>query len=133
MTRVFLSSPFSHPSAAVREDRVRIAGDACAWLHREGYLPLSPIAHWHQTSIRNGLPDNALEWMDWNRRWLEASDAVVFLHIEGWRDSTGMAMELSWAQDKQKATLEPHKGSFRWVEPGTQERLLSAAHRSGVA
>lgn len=125
MTRVFISSPYSHPDTATREDRVRIAGDACAWLYSEGFLPVSPIVHWHQTVVRNGLPDNALAWTEWNRRWLEASDAVGFLHIDGWQDSTGMAMERAWAADKPQATLEQHNGSFRWVGHGVQERLLS--------
>lgn len=114
MTRVFLSSPYSHPSPAVMEDRVRIAGDACAWLYHEGYLPMSPIVHWHHVAIRNGLPDNALAWTEWNRRWLEASDALAVLQIEGWQDSTGLAMECSWARSAgiPIVWMEPSENSF---------------------
>jgi len=115
MTLVFLSSPYSHPSAAVMEDRTRIAGDACAWLYREGYLPVSPIVHWHHAAIRNGLPSCANAWIDWNRRWLEAADAVAFLHIDGWENSAGMAMERQWAHEAgiREIWVEPYHGTFR--------------------
>ena len=125
MTTVFLSSPYSHPDPAVIEDRVRIAGEACAWLHQEGYLPMSPIVHWHHAGIQNGLPTHALAWTEWNRRWVEAAQAIAFLHLDGWRDSTGMAMERQWSEGRPQATLEPHNGSFRWVGAGAQERLRS--------
>lgn len=132
MTTVFLSSPYTHPDPATVAERVRLAGDACAWLYREGYLPMSPIVHWHHATIRNGLPTNALAWRDWNCRWIMASDAVAFLHIPGWQDSQGMAYEREWAADLPQATLEPHKGSFRWVGAGNEERLLSGAHSGAM-
>ena len=129
MTTVFVSSPYKHPNAAIREDRARAAGDACAWLVRQGYLPMSPIVQWHDAAARNGLPDDAESWRKWNQRWLEKADAVAFLRIDGWQDSDGMAMELEWAKDKPQAVLEPHNGGFRWVGAGEQERLLSGALR----
>jgi hypothetical protein len=93
-------------------ERARIAGDAAAWLWREGYAAYSPIAHWHEIAIRNGLPTNANAWIDLNRREMVASDAVAFLHLDGWRDSAGMAMEKEWASDMQQAVMDPRDGAF---------------------
>lgn len=115
MIRVFISSPYSHPDPAIMADRVTLAGNACAWLWTEGYAPYSPIAHWHQIAANNSLPTCANAWIDLNRTELAISDAVAFLHLDGWRDSAGMAMERKWAADKPQATLQPVEGGFEVV------------------
>jgi hypothetical protein len=116
MIRVFVSSPYSHSEPFVMAERASIAGDAAAWLWREGYAAYSPIAHWHEISLRNGLPTNANAWIELNRRELAASDAVAFLHLPGWQDSAGMAMEREWAADLPQAVIEPRDGSFAVVQ-----------------
>jgi hypothetical protein len=93
-------------------ERADIAGDACAWLWQQGYAAYSPIAHWHEIAMRRNLPTNANAWIDLNKRELAASDAVAFLHLDGWRDSAGMAMEREWAADLPQAVIEPRAGSF---------------------
>ena len=80
---VFLSSPYSHPNESISEDRVTAAGNACVWLYRQGYQPMSPIAHWHRIAQRHDLPTEAMAWTDWNRQWVYASDAVVVLELNG--------------------------------------------------
>jgi hypothetical protein len=125
---VFVSSPYTHQSPAVMEDRARAAGDACAWLARQGLLPMSPIAHWHLIAGRHLLPTNAAAWADWNRQWVRAADAVIYLHLHGWEDSQGMAMERTWAAGKPQAAIEPHMGGFRWVD--APEWLKAAQRRS---
>lgn len=119
MTRVFLSSPFSHPNNAIREDRVTAAGNACAWLYRQDYLPMSPIAHWHRIAQRNKLPTEAMAWTEWNRQWVYASDAVVVLELNGWRDSQGIAMEVAWANENETPVwrMRPNfQFGFEWVQ-----------------
>ena len=118
MNTIFLSSPYSSPDPAIVAERVRLTGDCAAWLHRAGYLPMSPIVHWHDLATRHGLPGNAEAWIDWNRAWVRASDAVACLHLDGWANSVGMAMECRWARD----VVKPVKvieidadGQFRWV------------------
>lgn len=134
MTTVFLSSPYTHPDPDVVAERVRRTGEAFAWLFRQGYFPMSPILQCHPVAIREGLPTNANAWCDWNRGWIMASDAVAFLHIDGWQNSQGMGYERQWAAGMPQATLEPHNGSFRWVGAGEEEGLLSRAHsaRCGI-
>lgn len=116
MKTIFLSSPYMHPDPEEMNMRALIAGNACAWLVREGYLPMSPIAHWHGPSYRNNLPRHAAAWRDWNRRWLEAADMVAMLRVPGWRDSLGMAEEMDWAKraGKPVAVIELADGEFRW-------------------
>lgn len=126
--RIFVSSPYSHPSPAVMEDRVRAAEDACAWLLGEGYLPYSPIAHWHRTSFRNGLPTNANAWIELNYFELKLSDAIAFLELDGWRDSHGMAMERQWAGEMGMPFnwIVPRDGSFAVVWPNARVEKIRA-------
>ena len=116
MIRVFLSSPYSSPLPSIMRERADIAGDACAWLWQQGYAAYSPIAHWHGIAVRRNLPTNANAWIDLNKRELAASDAVAFLHLDGWRDSAGMAMEREWARNLPQAVIEPRDGSFAVVQ-----------------
>ena len=102
MTKIYVAAPFSSPTLAIVEDRVRAVGDACAWLLAEGYLPMSPVAHWHVPARRNDLPTQALAWIEWNRAWLHASDALAVLCINGWQDSQGVGLEMKWAQEAGK-------------------------------
>ena len=117
MNTIFLSSPYSSPDPAIVAERVRLTGDCAAWLHRAGYLPMSPIVHWHDLATRHGLPGNAEAWINWNRAWVRASDALVCLHLDGWENSVGMAMECEWARD---ISLPIHVieieagGKFQW-------------------
>ena len=118
MIKIYVAAPYSSPTLAILEDRVRAVGDACAWLLAEGYLPMSPVAHWHVPARRNDLPTQALAWIEWNRAWLHAADALAVLRINGWRDSQGVALEMKWAQEACQPIwmVEAVGDGFRWCD-----------------
>jgi hypothetical protein len=99
MMIAFVSSPYTHPDAAIQDDRATAAGDFSAWLWRErGLIVVSPIAHWHWIAKRNHLPGNAMAWAEWNRAFVGVSHTVFVLCLPGWKDSQGIAMEIEWAK-----------------------------------
>ena len=94
---MYLASPYSHPDAAVREDRFRAVCEHAAALLRDGHLVYSPIAHSHPLAAL-GLPGDWAFWADHNRAMLERSSSLVVLQLPGWERSVGVAAEVEIAR-----------------------------------
>jgi len=95
---IYLASPYSHPDAAVREQRFQAACRAAAALIRAGHATFSPIAHSHPL-VAFGLPT---EWSYWERdarAHLKTSAEVVVLTLDGWQESVGVAAEVQIAAE----------------------------------
>jgi hypothetical protein len=85
--------------ATVRESimatRCDEADKAAAWLMEQGYVVLSPISHSHgiaQHMAPGKRVDHAL-WMKQDRPFVRASDVMVVLTLDGWRESKGIEHE----------------------------------------
>ena len=94
---IYLASPYSHPDAAVRQQRFEAACRAAAELIRQGYVVFSPIAHSHGIA-QHGLP---LDWGYWerhDRRLLAACDELWVLSLDGWHESRGVQAEIAIAR-----------------------------------
>ena len=57
---VYLASPYSHPVAAGRADRVELVCAAAAALLARGSLVYAPIAHSHPIALAGGLETDAV-------------------------------------------------------------------------
>ena len=95
---IYICSPYSHPDAAVRQQRFEAACRAAAALICQGQTVFSPIAHSHAICCY-GVP---LDWQFWqrhDRRYLEVCDEVVVLMLDGWRESVGVQAEIAIARE----------------------------------
>lgn len=108
---IYLASPYSHPDAFVREQQFQIACRVAAELMRSGRIVYSPVAHSHPIAL-HGLPTEWSYWERADRRFLEISDEVVVLTLDGWRDSEGVQMEIQIALELSKPVsyLEANRG-----------------------
>lgn len=104
----YLCSPYSHPDSAVREARFEAACRAAAELIRQGKTVFCPVAHSHAI-CSYGLPIDWGFWERHDRRYLEASDEVIVLMLDGWRGSVGVQAEIEIARSlgKPVSYLEP--------------------------
>ena len=93
---IYLASPYSHQSVAVRRARVRSICRAAAALIRCGYVVFSPVAHSHGIS-QHGLPVTWEFWEHQDRRFLTLCDELWVLQLEGWRQSRGVQAEIALA------------------------------------
>lgn len=93
---IYLSSPYSHPSPAVREQRFEAACKATAALLKAGKLVFSPIVHSHHLE-RFGCPNTHEFWMPIDEAYLKLCRSVYVLTIDGWQDSRGVLAELDMA------------------------------------
>ncbi|MBS0210422.1 MAG: DUF1937 family protein [Planctomycetes bacterium] len=95
---IYLASPYSHPSTAVRERRFEEACRAAATLLRSGLVVFSPIVHSHPIAGL-GLPTNWEFWSQIDRAYLARCDVLAVLTLAGWQDSVGVQAEIAFARE----------------------------------
>ncbi len=93
-TMIYLASPYSHPDAAVRQQRFEAACRVAAELIRRGHVVFSPIAHSHSIA-QHGLPMDWGFWEAQDRRLLAACDELWVLKLDGWQHSRGVQAEIA--------------------------------------
>ena len=98
-TKIYLSTPYTDKSAAVRDSRYEMARALTARLMSLGHCVFSPIIHGH--AVGNHLPEDKTFdhefWMRQDLPWLLCSD-VVYVHPENAMfTSRGVGREVSTA------------------------------------
>lgn len=99
MSFYYLASPYSHDNPSVRLSRAREAEDATLWFLQQRIWVYSPITHCCTLALHYGLKTDATSWNDYNRAMVEAASGLFILTLEGWRDSEGVALERSFAEE----------------------------------
>lgn len=95
---LYLSSPYSHPNASVRQNRFDAACRVAGRLMEEGYIVFSPIAHSHPIGQIMGKALDHEFWMRQCIALLRKSDEFAILTIDGWEMSKGIQQELEMAK-----------------------------------
>lgn len=102
MKLIYLASPYSHPSAAVREWRYQCNLRAAAMMMKEGYAVFSPIAHSHpiEKFLAPINPDAMHDfWLAQDTEILKRCKEMFVLCIDGWQQSEGIKKEIVVAQE----------------------------------
>lgn len=105
----YLATPYSkYPAGIVRafEDAAVLA----AQLLKQGVKVYSPIAHTHPLAVYSGLdPLDHSIWLPFDEAMMEAADALVVAHMDGWSSSFGIAHEIKvfLAAEKPIFDLDP--------------------------
>lgn len=98
MCKLYLASPYSHPAAVVRVNRWNAVCRVAGRLMNEGNIVFSPIAHSHPIAVQCELPGTWDFWHQFDRAFIEWSDAVVIAMLPGWKESVGVKAEIEIAQ-----------------------------------
>lgn len=101
--KVYLACPYSHPDFEIRKKRVRMADRAAAFLMAKGFVVFSPISH--SSRIARYLEEKPRTeecefWLRQDAPWLESSDQLWILMVEGWEESIGIWWERGFARAK---------------------------------
>lgn len=115
MSFIYIASPYSHPDAAVRQERHVAACKKAAQYAANGIPHFSPIAQSHPVAdymAEEKRMDFEL-WMKLDLPLLRMASELHVLCIEGWRSSRGVTREIEYA-----TTLGiPVKQVFLDIEP----------------
>lgn len=123
---IYLSSPYSHETPAVRGARFTDAARVTGILTARGWFVFSPIVH--SVPLVKVLSSDAFTterlgttWKDWeqlDQKWIDKCDALLVLPLWGVDTSIGVAAEKQYARSRGKlvGTL-----NMRWIDFGTGE------------
>jgi hypothetical protein len=91
----YLATPYSrykHGTVAAFQEASRLAGR----LIKAGQLVYSPIAHTHPIARYGGIdPLDHAFWMAINQGMLDRCDVLLVAHLDGWKESKGIAIEVA--------------------------------------
>lgn len=96
---IYIASPYSSEDPSVMEQRFDAACRAAGKLMDQGHVVFSPIAHTHPIVIRCDLPRGWDFWSRFDREFIERSEKVVVLKLDGWEASKGVAAEIEIAEE----------------------------------
>ena len=96
---IYLATPYSHPDAAVREQRYREVNRVAVDLVRKGMHIFSPISHSHALAVAGDLPKSWEFWETHCRAVLQACGGMFVLMQEGWKESVGVQAEIGLATE----------------------------------
>lgn len=95
---VYLACPYSHPDRAVRVTRFEAVNKAASKLMSQGLKIFSPISHTHPIAEAGDLPLGWDYWHEYDHAFLSASNKLIVLMLDGWKESTGVNGEIQIAE-----------------------------------
>ncbi len=93
----YLASPYSHKQQAVMDMRYEMVNMAGAILIKEGFILIEPIAMCHHKSGKYDLPTGYEYWKTRDRTFIERSDGIIVLTLDGWKESVGVSDEIQYS------------------------------------
>ena len=111
--KIYLACPFSHKYFWMRWYRFWVVTRCAAKLMQDGYVVFSPISH--SFPVAWFLPKKLMQcWDFWKKQdfaWVKECDVFFILMLPGWKDSTGVNDEWSYAAGKFKRVVQfyPHQ------------------------
>lgn len=98
----YLATPYSKYKAGIHMAFVD-ASVFAAKLMRWGVCVYSPIAHTHPLAVYGNIdPLDHSIWLPFDEAMMEASEALLVVEMEGWKDSKGIAHEIEFFKAREK-------------------------------
>jgi hypothetical protein len=94
----YFASPYSDPDPLVKETRYLQTIQASSELVKKGFILIEPIAMSHHQAQRFGLPTGYDFWKTRDRKFIEISNGVIVLMLDGWKQSKGVQDEIAYAR-----------------------------------
>lgn len=95
----YLATPYSHQDAEVRQQRFDAVNVAAAKLMKIGYHIYSPISHSHPIALVGDMPTGWGYWETHDKLIIEKCSQMIVLMQDGWKDSSGVAAEIAFANE----------------------------------
>lgn len=99
---VFVCAPYSSNDQFIKESRFKSACIGCGLIMDLGGFPMSPLVHGVPIANEMKLPDDFDYWSKYCLSFINKSDFLVVLNVEGWEDSSGIKAEIELAHKLNK-------------------------------
>lgn len=124
----YLATPYSDYPQGQLVAFVRAAKLAAKLLY-SGVNVYSPIAHMHPMAVygRLNLLDRAL-WREFDKAMLAKADVLIVAHLEGWRESEGIAHEVDVFTEAGKPIYDLDPVTLTMTRRADVQSAIAAAH-----
>ncbi len=99
MKKIYLATPYTDKSPAVRQARFEAVNKVAAVLMSKDFLVFSPISHTHPIALAGDLPKGWDFWREYDLTFIEWADELHVLMQDGWDVSTGVTAEIRLATE----------------------------------
>jgi Domain of unknown function (DUF1937) len=115
---IYLASPYTHRSSVVRAARFNQMLPILAELAKKRISCYSPIVHWHPVEVDCNLSMSDHELWKWSDiDMMELSIMGLFIKLEGWDQSRGMAHEEAFLRNANKTVVWIYPEELQnWIE-----------------
>lgn len=102
MKTIYLTCPYTHDEQEVMLERTKESTRVAAELMMDGYNVFSPLTHSHPISewMPHEYQTDADFWLERDLEFMELTDELFVLCLDGWKESTGVAREIMEATKK---------------------------------
>lgn len=94
---IYIANPYSHPEAAVRQERYLRVLNYCGRRMMMGETVFSPIVYGHPFALLGLAGIAHTDWISFNERMMLASSELRVLYMPGWQQSKGIKHEVDFA------------------------------------
>lgn len=98
MSYIYLASPYTHPSDAVKAMRYEKILNYVSAKTLEGEIIFSPIVHSHPMHVTHGVDGDWDFWSKIDKVFIDNCAKVRVVCMEGWNKSKGIAAEVEYAK-----------------------------------
>jgi hypothetical protein len=100
VTLSYLATPYSKYERGIEAAFIE-ASKLAARLIKSGVTVYSPIVYSHPVAIHGGIdPLDQQFWYDFDQAMMEKCDVLIIAHMDGWEQSTGIAHEVAFFQER---------------------------------
>lgn len=116
----YLATPYTKYAGGI-DAAFQAAAKLAARLLKNNVRIYSPIAHTHPLAIHGGMDplDHAI-WLPFDEAMMEASDALVVAHMDGWHHSYGIQHEIKVFANAGKPIFDLDPDTLHVVRRGEQ-------------
>lgn len=97
---IYIASPYSSPNTDLIAFRVKAVAQYAAHMMKLGYFCISPVLV--GTTILQHVPELPTDfnfWQNYSFNLLTRCDMLAVMKLHGWKESTGVQAEISYAKD----------------------------------
>jgi hypothetical protein len=95
---LYLACPYSHPEAAIQQERLEKVSHVAGLLIQQGFLVYSPVSHGVNIAKYCAMNGDYKTWQSHCLSMLRRSQYAIALLLNGYEESIGMNDELSWCR-----------------------------------
>lgn len=130
---IYIGCPYSDKDPEIMKKRYSQITSITARLVKEGYVVFSPITYGHILCEFEDMPVDFDFWQNLCIKFLQASDLMLVIKLDGWEGSKGLKEEVLYCKANGIKVIEYDYSSAEYVADKVIEDISSLELNNSVA